>query len=236
MVRVKSTPKKVDLAKLQAKKEAKKESGKKKGPKQATLKTFFKVDYRYSRPDPKVILPKTKSTKQPTPEEAKAAEMQRRREADDLRLVESIFPGEAENRLARDNSEEALTWNVMRFLEKSGLLGEILSTIHGEPLADVQAFYWAHSPAEGGAWSELKAAMEDFGEKKAGAAPPQVVARSDQALFFIAARFTRASVNGTTESLIALSCSSAVSGRSTELCSSSVVIAWNCIPVFFTNP
>ena len=33
MVRVKSTPKKVDLAKLQAKKEAKKESGKKKGPK-----------------------------------------------------------------------------------------------------------------------------------------------------------------------------------------------------------
>ncbi len=91
MVRVKSTPKKVDLAKLQAKKEAKKESGKKKGPKQATLKTFFKVDYRYSRPDPKVILPKTKSTKQPTPEEAKAAEMQRRREADDLRWYNGAY-------------------------------------------------------------------------------------------------------------------------------------------------
>ena len=91
MVRVKFTPKKVDLAKLQAKKEAKKESGKKKGPKQATLKTFFKVDYRYSRPDPKVILPKTKSTKQPTPEEAKAAEMQRRREADDLRWYNGAY-------------------------------------------------------------------------------------------------------------------------------------------------
>jgi len=90
MVRVKFTPKKVDLAKLRAKKKSDKKKGPK-GSKQATLKTFFKVDYRYSRPDPKVILPKTKSTKQPTPEEAKAAEMQRRREADDLRWYNGAY-------------------------------------------------------------------------------------------------------------------------------------------------
>lgn len=54
MVRVKPNPKYVDLAKLRDKK--------KRGPKvlvQATLKIYFKVDHRYSRPDPKVNMPKT---------------------------------------------------------------------------------------------------------------------------------------------------------------------------------
>ena len=55
MVRVKPVPKYIDLAKLLDKKK----SDKKKGKVQVTLKTYFKVDYRYSRPDPKVNLPKT---------------------------------------------------------------------------------------------------------------------------------------------------------------------------------
>jgi len=111
------------------------------------------------------------------------------REPEDLRLLESILASKTENRLARDNSEDSLTWNVMRFLERSGLLTEILSSIHGEPLDELEVLYWAHSPTEGGTWSELKAAHKEFGEKNFSSEPDLIV-RSDQALFFIEAKFT----------------------------------------------
>ena len=43
----------------------------------------------------------------------------------DRELLAAFKPFKRESRLARDNSEDALTWNVFRYLEKSGRLGRV---------------------------------------------------------------------------------------------------------------
>jgi hypothetical protein len=49
-----------------------------------------------------------------------------------------------ENRIARDNSEDAVTWNVFRFLENRGLLLPFLSKQFGIPLLQAKTIYWSH--------------------------------------------------------------------------------------------
>jgi hypothetical protein len=115
------------------------------------------------------------------------------REPEDLQLLKSIFASKTENRLGRDNSEDALTWNVVRFLEQTGLLGEILSNIHGEPLEELEVLYWAHLRTEKDTWSELKTARLEFGERNF-VTEPDLIVRTAQALFFIESKFT-ASIN-----------------------------------------
>ena len=43
----------------------------------------------------------------------------------DLDLLQRIMPVKRESRIARDNSEDALTWNIFRFLEKENLLQKL---------------------------------------------------------------------------------------------------------------
>ena len=45
---------------------------------------------------------------------------------DDIDLLNRIKELKRESRITRDNSEDALTWNVFRFLEKNNLIGEFL--------------------------------------------------------------------------------------------------------------
>ena len=47
----------------------------------------------------------------------------------DLELLNRIALVKLESRIARDNSEDALTWNVFRFLEKENLLSNYLSKL-----------------------------------------------------------------------------------------------------------
>jgi hypothetical protein len=42
--------------------------------------------------------------------------------SEDRALLKSLKGAKRESRMARDNSEDALSWNVFRFLERSGLL------------------------------------------------------------------------------------------------------------------
>lgn len=112
------------------------------------------------------------------------------REPADRSLLESIFNYKRENRLGRDNSEDALTWNVVRGLEQCGLLADLLSSIHGSPLDGLELLYWGYSQAEGGIWSELKAARKTFGELPQRGSEPDLIVRTNQALFLIEAKFT----------------------------------------------
>lgn len=46
-----------------------------------------------------------------------------------------------EIRIARDDSEDAATWNIFRFLERNGLLLSYLSTVTGLPLRQANVGY-----------------------------------------------------------------------------------------------
>jgi len=46
--------------------------------------------------------------------------------------------------LHHDNSEDAVTWNVFRFLERSKLLSEFLSKLCNSPVANPEIIYWSY--------------------------------------------------------------------------------------------
>lgn len=111
------------------------------------------------------------------------------KEADDLRLLEAIFKVKRESRMARNNSEDALSWNVFRYLEKTGQLDWYLSSISGKNIEDAQMMYWSYSQAEGGKYSVLEKASEVFGEKPHRGSEPDMIVLSKSTLFFIEAKF-----------------------------------------------
>ena len=92
--------------------------------------------------------------------------------------------------LHHENSEDAVTWNVFRFLERSGLLGRFLTQMRGAAVTDPEAIYWTYCPSEGGIWSELAKAWDEFRERPQRASEPDVIVRSGEAVFAIEAKLS----------------------------------------------
>lgn len=92
--------------------------------------------------------------------------------------------------LHHDNSEDAVTWNVFRFLERNRLLATFLGRFHNGSLDDLEVIYWSYSPSQRDVWSELEKARAEFGETPQRASEPDLIVRSDNALFFIEAKLT----------------------------------------------
>ena len=108
----------------------------------------------------------------------------------DMSLLQSIKGSKRETRMARDNSEDALSWNVFRYLEKKGHLSAILSCIIGRDLGALQLVYWSYSPVLERAWPELTAARQEFGEHLQRSSEPDLIAFNDKAVLLIEAKFT----------------------------------------------
>ena len=108
----------------------------------------------------------------------------------DLDLFKMIRTVKRESRIARDNSEDAVTWNVFRFLERNNLVEKILSPIIGVPLKSSEAIYWSYSQKENSSWSELNQAREEFGEEIKRSSEPDVIIKTDNTLLFIEAKLT----------------------------------------------
>jgi hypothetical protein len=69
--------------------------------------------------------------------------------AHEIDLLKAVKGEKRESRIARDNSEDALSWNVFRFLERSDNLLPWIESITGrreEPIEDI--VYWSYSTAE----------------------------------------------------------------------------------------
>jgi hypothetical protein len=94
------------------------------------------------------------------------------------------------NRIARDNSEDAVTWNVFRFLESNNLVDSALSPIIGACLTSSEVMYWSFSQRENSSWSELNKARREFGEERRRSTEPDIIIRSRDALLFIEAKLT----------------------------------------------
>jgi len=112
------------------------------------------------------------------------------RDPQDKIVLENIMATKRESRIARDNSEDAVTWNVFRYLEKENLIENYLGSIVNDIFKSSDCIYWSFHQKEGNSWSELNKAREEFGEQIQRSSEPDLIIKTDKALFFIEAKLT----------------------------------------------
>ena len=111
--------------------------------------------------------------------------------SNDVRVYfDEIKKVKRESRIARDNSEDALTWNVMRFLDRQGFLTYFLSQLSNKEIKEVELILWSYSPKENSDWSLLNDARKEFGETVARGSEPDIIIRTDKVLYFLEAKLT----------------------------------------------
>jgi hypothetical protein len=108
----------------------------------------------------------------------------------DLDLFNKIKIVKRESRIARDNSEDAVTWNIFRFLERNNLVESTLSSIINVTLKSSEVIYWSYSQGENSSWSELNKAREEFGEEIKRSSEPDIIIKTGNTLLFIEAKLT----------------------------------------------
>jgi hypothetical protein len=108
----------------------------------------------------------------------------------DRDLFTKIKKVKRESRIARDNSEDALTWNIFRFLDKHGIIPNLLSQLSSCKSTDAELILWSYSPKQNDSWDLLNKARIEFGETIARGSEPDVIIRTENALYFIEAKLT----------------------------------------------
>lgn len=108
----------------------------------------------------------------------------------DNRILEEISNIKRESRMARERSEDALAWNVFRYLHKHQLFGETMEQLipTKEKLEEPEVIYWSYSPRELGKSSILTKARKAFNELSG--TEPDIIINSKRHLIFIEAKFT----------------------------------------------
>ena len=107
----------------------------------------------------------------------------------DLALLNAAKKVKRESRIARDNSEDALTFNVFRFLEKTNQVGSLLSSLTKSQITDPEIIYWSYSRKDNGTWTGLSRARKEFGERVGGGTEPDLIIVTENELFFVEAKF-----------------------------------------------
>jgi len=92
--------------------------------------------------------------------------------------------------LHHDKSEDAVSWNVFRFLERTKLLPGFLERLHNSPVKSPEVIYWSYSQSQQKVWNELEKTRAEFGESPQRSSEPDLVVKSDDVLFFIEAKLT----------------------------------------------
>jgi hypothetical protein len=107
---------------------------------------------------------------------------------DDLALLEAIQGSKRENRMARDNSEDAVTWNVFRYYERTHQLSGLLAGALGCEVGAPEVIYWSYSQQERTTWTELIRARKAFGEDPDRGTEPDLIVLTPEALVWIEAK------------------------------------------------
>ena len=108
----------------------------------------------------------------------------------DSDLLEKIKKVKRESRITRDNSEDAVTWNVFRFLERNNLIEKTLNSIIGITLKSSEIIYWSYSQKEEYIWSELDKARKEFEINPKKGSEPDIIIKTSNTLLFIEAKLT----------------------------------------------
>ena len=114
------------------------------------------------------------------------------KEPSDLELLKGIKAPtiKRESRFGHDNSEDALSWNVFRFLERNNLIEGFLGLIRDTSPRSSEVIYWSYSQSEDKGWPLLDTARTEFAEKTKRGSEPDIIIRTDTGLFFIEAKLT----------------------------------------------
>jgi hypothetical protein len=120
----------------------------------------------------------------------------------DIELLDKIKKVKRESRMARNNSEDALTWNVFRYLDKNNQLSNFLSVVLGQEVTNSQLILWSYSETDNGSWPWLDSARIKFGENIKRGSEPDIIVLTDKTLFFIEAKlFSGNATSGSGDSL-----------------------------------
>lgn len=120
------------------------------------------------------------------------------RTPEDEELLAAIRPFKRESRMARERSEDALTWNVFRHLETSGRLIPWLGAMAGGRTSAAVVHYWSFEASTHGTWRPLAEARSAFGELEGRGSEPDLVITTDDAYVWVEAKL--GSSNDTTPS------------------------------------
>ena len=112
------------------------------------------------------------------------------KEPSDRELLDRIKKVKRESRMAWDNSEDAVSWNVFRFLERNNLIEGCLESITGTSVKSAEVIYWSYSQREDTGWSLLDRVRREFGELEKRGSEPDIIISTDRVLLFIEAKMT----------------------------------------------
>jgi hypothetical protein len=104
---------------------------------------------------------------------------------DILHLLKTILKKKRENRLARSNSEDAVTWNMFRYLETSKLLEGYLESIGVHNATNPKIHYWCYDEESENTYSLLLKARSKFGEKPTRGSEPDLLIETEEAIIII---------------------------------------------------
>lgn len=107
----------------------------------------------------------------------------------DLDLFKKIKTVKRESRIARDNSEDAVSWNVFRFLEKNNLIGAFLQKVIGLYGDSAEVIYWSYSQSQQNLWDMLKRGRKEFELIPSKGSEPDIIILCRKALVIIEAKF-----------------------------------------------
>jgi hypothetical protein len=144
----------------------------------------FRRDDRFKCPDHEIFISGS------TFEYASEVENLLWRDEADLCLLSRIKGVKRESRIARDNSEDALTWNVFRFLEKNKLVDRVLSPLVDRRLLAPKVIYWSYSQRDLAAWPGLDRTRTEFGENLQRSSEPDLIVDAADTLVFVEAKLT----------------------------------------------
>lgn len=108
----------------------------------------------------------------------------------DIALLESIMKVKRESRISRDNSEDSLTWNTFRFLEKEELISEYVYNTLATSISGPQLVYWSYSPMVNGIYELLEQARNEFELVPSKGSEPDLIIIGEDNLIFIEAKLT----------------------------------------------
>ena len=109
----------------------------------------------------------------------------------DLHFLNSIISSEKrECRMTRERSEDALTWNVFRYLQRSKTLSSFFKAINNEAQGESSLFYWSYDPETKKCWHMLDEARRIFGERPRRGTKPDLIIKTENAIVFIESKLT----------------------------------------------
>lgn len=111
-------------------------------------------------------------------------------DAEDIARLEAINTVKRESRMARDNSEDAVTWIVFRCLERNKLLPQFVARITASPSSHANLVYWWYCSQSDSVCPQLAEERKTFGENPQGGSEPDVIVDCGKLLLFIEAKLT----------------------------------------------